>query len=69
MWLPYFFVHYYLCVLGTYIRTSDGRIFAVRAANKPKTGEENAASSPAKSKTIKLNVALEVCEGLPACTR
>uniref|UniRef100_H3CKL3 RAD54 like 2 n=1 Tax=Tetraodon nigroviridis TaxID=99883 RepID=H3CKL3_TETNG len=34
---------------GTYIRTSDGRIFAVRAANKPKTGEENAASSPAKT--------------------
>ncbi|CAF94986.1 unnamed protein product, partial [Tetraodon nigroviridis] len=41
---------YFLFVfLGTYIRTSDGRIFAVRAANKPKTGEENAASSPAKT--------------------
>lgn len=44
--------HCCLCVVGTYIRTSDGRIFAVRAANKPKTGEENAASSPAKSKII-----------------
>ncbi|XP_077400621.1 helicase ARIP4-like [Vanacampus margaritifer] len=26
---------------GTYIRTSDGRIFAIRAANKPKTSDEN----------------------------
>lgn len=51
------FPHLCLCVLGTYIRTSDGRIFAVRAANKPKTAEENAASFPAKSKKLlKMNV-------------
>ncbi|XP_049611705.1 helicase ARIP4 isoform X1 [Syngnathus scovelli] len=30
---------------GTYIRTSDGRIFAIRAANKPKISEENTATS------------------------
>lgn len=41
-----------LCLLGTYIRTSDGRIFAVRAANKPKRGEETVESSLAKSKII-----------------
>uniref|UniRef100_A0A3Q2TIX6 RAD54 like 2 n=1 Tax=Fundulus heteroclitus TaxID=8078 RepID=A0A3Q2TIX6_FUNHE len=29
---------------GTYIRTSDGRIFAIRAANKAKTGDESAAA-------------------------
>nr|XP_057940254.1 helicase ARIP4-like isoform X2 [Doryrhamphus excisus] len=29
---------------GTYIRTSDGRIFAIRAANKPKTSEETTAT-------------------------
>ncbi|XP_051913298.1 helicase ARIP4-like isoform X2 [Hippocampus zosterae] len=28
---------------GTYIRTSDGRIFAIRAANKPNMSDENAA--------------------------
>lgn len=56
LWLSLFYLHLCLCVLGTYIRTSDGRIFAVRAANKPKTGEGNAASSPAKSKIIELNV-------------
>ncbi|KAM4737933.1 helicase ARIP4-like isoform 2-T2 [Anableps anableps] len=31
---------------GTYIRTSDGRIFAIRAANKAKTVDESAAASP-----------------------
>ncbi|XP_054655742.1 helicase ARIP4-like isoform X2 [Dunckerocampus dactyliophorus] len=30
---------------GTYIRTSDGRIFAIRAANRPKTSEETSATS------------------------
>lgn len=30
-------------ILGTYIRTSDGRIFAIRAANKPNMSDENAA--------------------------
>ncbi|XP_061910473.1 helicase ARIP4-like isoform X2 [Entelurus aequoreus] len=29
---------------GTYIRTSDGRIFAIRAASKPKTSEETSRS-------------------------
>ncbi|XP_070695333.1 helicase ARIP4-like isoform X2 [Pempheris klunzingeri] len=31
---------------GTYIRTSDGRIFAIRAANKPKTAEESTTAPP-----------------------
>ncbi|KAM3842946.1 LOW QUALITY PROTEIN: helicase ARIP4-like, partial [Diretmus argenteus] len=34
---------------GTYIRTCDGRIFAIRAANKPKTGEENTTAPPRDS--------------------
>ncbi|XP_041859567.1 helicase ARIP4-like isoform X2 [Melanotaenia boesemani] len=34
---------------GTYIRTSDGRIFAVRAANKAKTVEESTAAPPKDS--------------------
>ncbi|XP_068997772.1 helicase ARIP4-like isoform X2 [Embiotoca jacksoni] len=33
-------------VKGTYIRTSDGRIFAVRAANNDKTGEEGTTAPP-----------------------
>lgn len=33
-------------VLGTYIRTSDGRIFAIRAANKAKTAEESTTAPP-----------------------
>ncbi|XP_038149771.1 helicase ARIP4-like isoform X2 [Cyprinodon tularosa] len=35
---------------GTYIRTSDGRIFAIRAANKAKTVDENPAAPPKDSK-------------------
>uniref|UniRef100_A0A674CJQ5 RAD54 like 2 n=1 Tax=Salmo trutta TaxID=8032 RepID=A0A674CJQ5_SALTR len=31
---------------GTYIRTCDGRIFAIRAASKLKAGEENSAVAP-----------------------
>uniref|UniRef100_A0A8D3EAL0 Helicase ARIP4-like n=1 Tax=Scophthalmus maximus TaxID=52904 RepID=A0A8D3EAL0_SCOMX len=31
---------------GTYIRTSDGRIFAIRAANKAKTAEGNSQTPP-----------------------
>ncbi|XP_017266885.1 helicase ARIP4 isoform X2 [Kryptolebias marmoratus] len=31
---------------GTYIRTSDGRIFAIRAANKTKTMDESATAPP-----------------------
>ncbi|XP_056155506.1 helicase ARIP4-like [Lampris incognitus] len=34
---------------GTYIRTSDGRIFAIRAANKAKMGEENTTVPPKES--------------------
>lgn len=40
-----------LSVLGTYIRSSDGRIFAIRAANKAKTAEESTAA-PSKGKTM-----------------
>lgn len=36
----------HLSVLGTYIRTSDGRIFAIRAANKAKTAEESTTAPP-----------------------
>ncbi|KAM4610353.1 helicase ARIP4-like [Polymixia lowei] len=34
---------------GTYIRTCDGRIFAIRAANKAKAGEEKATAPPRDS--------------------
>ncbi|KAM9350359.1 helicase ARIP4-like [Symphorus nematophorus] len=34
---------------GTYIRTSDGRIFAIRAANKAKTAEESTTAPPKDS--------------------
>uniref|UniRef100_A0A8C8HBQ0 Helicase ARIP4-like n=1 Tax=Oncorhynchus tshawytscha TaxID=74940 RepID=A0A8C8HBQ0_ONCTS len=34
---------------GTYIRTCDGRIFAIRAASKLKAGEENSAVAPKSS--------------------
>uniref|UniRef100_A0A3P8V5Z9 RAD54 like 2 n=1 Tax=Cynoglossus semilaevis TaxID=244447 RepID=A0A3P8V5Z9_CYNSE len=34
---------------GTYIRTSDGRIFAIRAANKAKTAEEHTTAPPKES--------------------
>ncbi|XP_023144527.2 helicase ARIP4-like isoform X2 [Amphiprion ocellaris] len=34
---------------GTYIRTSDGRIFAIRAANKAKTVEESTTAPPKDS--------------------
>uniref|UniRef100_A0A3B4UXB5 RAD54 like 2 n=1 Tax=Seriola dumerili TaxID=41447 RepID=A0A3B4UXB5_SERDU len=34
---------------GTYIRTSDGRIFAIRAANKAKTAEESSTAPPKDS--------------------
>ncbi|KAM6983009.1 helicase ARIP4-like isoform 1-T1 [Tautogolabrus adspersus] len=35
---------------GTYIRTSDGRIFAIRAANKAKTAEDGTSTAPKDSK-------------------
>uniref|UniRef100_A0AAQ6A150 RAD54 like 2 n=1 Tax=Amphiprion ocellaris TaxID=80972 RepID=A0AAQ6A150_AMPOC len=38
---------------GTYIRTSDGRIFAIRAANKAKTVEEST-TAPPKGRMINL---------------
>ncbi|XP_040905386.1 helicase ARIP4-like isoform X2 [Toxotes jaculatrix] len=34
---------------GTYIRSSDGRIFAIRAANKAKTAEESTTAPPKES--------------------
>ncbi|XP_029291477.1 helicase ARIP4-like isoform X2 [Cottoperca gobio] len=37
---------------GTYIRSSDGRIFAIRAANKPKTAEESTAAPPKDSQDL-----------------
>ncbi|TNM86466.1 hypothetical protein fugu_006696 [Takifugu bimaculatus] len=49
---------------GTYIRTSDGRIFAVRAANKPKPAEENAASFPAKTFQAPAEESAKVDNGL-----
>uniref|UniRef100_A0A8C7KZX9 RAD54 like 2 n=1 Tax=Oncorhynchus kisutch TaxID=8019 RepID=A0A8C7KZX9_ONCKI len=39
---------------GTYIRTCDGRIFAIRTASKPKAGEENSAAAP-KGNTQKVS--------------
>ncbi|XP_044066730.1 helicase ARIP4-like isoform X4 [Siniperca chuatsi] len=36
---------------GTYIRTSDGRIFAIRAANKARTAEESTTAPPKDSQT------------------
>uniref|UniRef100_A0A3Q0SFU8 RAD54 like 2 n=1 Tax=Amphilophus citrinellus TaxID=61819 RepID=A0A3Q0SFU8_AMPCI len=36
---------------GTYIRTSDGRIFAIRAANKAKTVEESSTAPPKEAST------------------
>lgn len=36
---------------GTYIRSSDGRIFAIRAANKAKSAEESTTASPKDSQT------------------
>uniref|UniRef100_A0A4W6G8I2 RAD54 like 2 n=1 Tax=Lates calcarifer TaxID=8187 RepID=A0A4W6G8I2_LATCA len=36
---------------GTYIRTSDGRIFAIRAANKAKTTEEGTTAPPVEVST------------------
>uniref|UniRef100_A0A8C3AL71 RAD54 like 2 n=1 Tax=Cyclopterus lumpus TaxID=8103 RepID=A0A8C3AL71_CYCLU len=37
---------------GTYIRSSDGRIFAIRAANKAKTAEESTAAPPRDSQAL-----------------
>ncbi|XP_034027632.1 helicase ARIP4-like isoform X2 [Thalassophryne amazonica] len=36
---------------GTYIRTSDGRIFAIRAANRAKTAEESTTAPPEDAHT------------------
>lgn len=48
------FMSFLLCVSGTYIRTSDGRIFAVRAANRAKTAEEGSATLPPNGETDEL---------------
>ncbi|KAM6930106.1 helicase ARIP4-like [Lycodopsis pacificus] len=37
---------------GTYIRSSDGRIFAIRAANKAKTAEESTKAPPKDSQAL-----------------
>lgn len=37
---------------GTYIRSSDGRIFAIRAANKAKTAEESTTAPPKDSQAL-----------------
>ncbi|XP_071331374.1 helicase ARIP4-like isoform X2 [Trachinotus anak] len=41
---------------GTYIRTSDGRIFAIRAANKAKTAEESTTAPPKDSQAPPVEV-------------
>ncbi|KAF0036794.1 hypothetical protein F2P81_012106 [Scophthalmus maximus] len=41
---------------GTYIRTSDGRIFAIRAANKAKTAEGSTTAPPKDSQTPPVDV-------------
>ncbi|XP_040008195.1 helicase ARIP4-like isoform X2 [Xiphias gladius] len=41
---------------GTYIRTSDGRIFAIRAANKAKSAEESATVPPKDSQAPPVEV-------------
>lgn len=48
-------------VSGTYIRTSDGRIFAIRAANKAKLGEEGTAAPPKGNMMHLLSYAESVC--------
>ncbi|XP_028265315.1 helicase ARIP4-like isoform X2 [Parambassis ranga] len=48
---------------GTYIRTSDGRIFAIRAANKAKTLDESAPAPPKDSQTPPQEVATNSSNG------
>ncbi|CAG6021175.1 unnamed protein product [Menidia menidia] len=46
---------------GTYIRTSDGRIFAIRAANKAKSMEESTTAPPKESRTSPQEVSTNGC--------
>lgn len=48
---------------GTYIRTSDGRIFAIRAANKAKTVEECSTAPPKGSQAPPPEVSTHVSNG------
>ncbi|XP_075882242.1 helicase ARIP4-like isoform X2 [Nelusetta ayraudi] len=48
---------------GTYIRTSDGRIFAVRAANRAKTAEEGSATLPPTDSKIPENLSTNGSNG------
>uniref|UniRef100_A0A674CAB6 RAD54 like 2 n=1 Tax=Salmo trutta TaxID=8032 RepID=A0A674CAB6_SALTR len=47
-------IHVIRGMKGTYIRTCDGRIFAIRTASKSKAGEENSAAAP-KGNTQKVS--------------
>ncbi|KAL6119976.1 rad54l2 [Pungitius sinensis] len=48
---------------GTYIRSSDGRIFAIRAANKAKTAEEITTAPPKESQALPEEVSTNSCNG------
>ncbi|XP_054465179.1 helicase ARIP4-like isoform X2 [Anoplopoma fimbria] len=48
---------------GTYIRSSDGRIFAIRAANKAKTAEERTTAPPEDSQALPEEVATNGSNG------
>ncbi|XP_041801164.1 helicase ARIP4-like isoform X2 [Chelmon rostratus] len=48
---------------GTYIRTSDGRIFAIRAANKAKTAEESTTAPPKDSQAPPEEVSINGSNG------
>ncbi|CDQ82021.1 unnamed protein product [Oncorhynchus mykiss] len=46
---------------GTYIRTCDGRIFAIRTASKPKAGEENSAAAPKDTQKVSEEASVNSC--------
>ncbi|XP_021422195.2 helicase ARIP4 isoform X1 [Oncorhynchus mykiss] len=46
---------------GTYIRTCDGRIFAIRTASKPKAGEENSAAAPKDTQKVSEEASVNGC--------
>ncbi|XP_026188230.1 helicase ARIP4-like isoform X3 [Mastacembelus armatus] len=48
---------------GTYIRTSDGRIFAIRAANKSKNSEQSTTAPPKASQAPPEEVSTNVSNG------
>ncbi|XP_018530642.1 helicase ARIP4 isoform X3 [Lates calcarifer] len=51
---------------GTYIRTSDGRIFAIRAANKAKTTEEGTTAPPKDSQAPPVEVSTNGSNSCPS---